>query len=97
MARVVKKAIMEVRRKGVKAGLIRPITLWPFPEEYIKRTIKTAKIFLSVEINMGQMLEDIKLVVNGEVPVDFYGRIGVNPNPEEIAEQLLRVAEREGI
>lgn len=97
MGRVVKKAIMEARKKGIKAGLIRPVTLWPFPDEYIEKCIQTAKLFLSVEISMGQMVEDIKLAVNGKVPVDFYGRIGINPSPEEISNQIMAVAEREGL
>jgi len=96
MSRIVKKAIMEVRRKGHKVGLIRPITLWPFPEDLVRQAANNAKMFLSVEISMGQMIEDVRLAVNGKVPVEFYGRIGVIPSPEEIAEQILRLAEREG-
>lgn len=96
MSRIVKSAVMEARRKGVKAGLIRPITLWPFPDEHVKKVAETAKMFLSVEINMGQMVEDVKLAVEGKVPVEFYGRIGINPNPQEITKQILLIAEREG-
>ena len=96
MSRIVKKAIMEVRKKGHKVGLIRPITLWPFPEEQVRQAAENARMFLSVEISMGQMIEDVRLAVNGKVPVEFYGRIGVIPSPEEIAEQILRLAEREG-
>ncbi|MDD3268123.1 MAG: 3-methyl-2-oxobutanoate dehydrogenase subunit VorB [Syntrophomonadaceae bacterium] len=96
MARIVKKAVMEARKNGVKAGLIRPITLWPFPDEHFKKVAETARMVLSVEISMGQMVEDIRLSVNGRVPVEFYGRIGFTPNPEEITQQLLLLAEREG-
>jgi len=96
MSRIVKKAIMEVRKKGHKVGLIRPITLWPFPEEQIRKAAESAKMFLSVEISMGQMIQDVKLAVNGKVPVEFYGRIGMIPSPEEIAKQILLLAEREG-
>lgn len=96
MSRICKKAVMDVREKGVKVGLIRPITLWPFPDEDIRGVSDTAKLFLSVEINMGQMIEDIKLAVNGQVPVEFYGRIGLTPNPEEITQEILKIAEREG-
>ena len=96
MSRIVKKAIMEVRKKGYKVGLIRPITLWPFPEDLVRQAANNARMFLSVEISMGQMIEDVRLAVNGKVPVEFYGRIGVIPSPEEIAEQILRLAEREG-
>ncbi|QGT99874.1 2-oxoglutarate/2-oxoacid ferredoxin oxidoreductase, alpha subunit [Candidatus Syntrophocurvum alkaliphilum] len=96
MFRIVKRAVIEARKQGVKVGLIRPITLWPFPDEHIKKAAETAKRFLSIEISMGQMVEDIRLAVNGKVPVDFYGRIGMTPNPEEITQQLLLVAEKEG-
>jgi len=97
MSRIVKKAIMEVRKKGHKVGLIRPVTLWPFPEDAVRQAADKAKLFLSVEISMGQMIEDVKLAVNGKVPVEFYGRIGVIPSPEEIAEQIILLAEREGL
>ncbi len=96
MSRIVKKAIMEVRKKGHKVGLIRPITLWPFPEDLVRQSANNARMFLSVEISMGQMIEDVRLAVNGKVPVEFYGRIGVIPSPEEIAGQILMLAEREG-
>lgn len=96
MARICKKAVLEARDKGYKVGLIRPITLWPFPDEDIRKVSETAKLFLSVEINMGQMIDDIKLAVNGKAPVEFYGRIGITPNPEEITKQILTIAEREG-
>lgn len=96
MSRIVKKSVMEARKKGVKAGLVRPVTLWPFPDLHIKALAETAKILLSVEISMGQMVEDIRLATNGKIPVEFYGRIGFTPNPEEITRQILLIAEREG-
>lgn len=96
IARIAKRAVMEARKQGKKVGLIRPITLWPFPEQIIARVADTARRFLSIEINMGQMVEDICLAVKGKVPVDFYGRIGVVPNPEELTREILTVAEREG-
>jgi len=97
MSRIVKKAIMEVRKTGHKVGLIRPITLWPFPEEQVRQAADNAKMFLAVEISMGQMIDDVRLAVNGKVPVEFYGRIGVIPTPEEIAEQIMLLVEREGL
>lgn len=97
MSRIGKKAVIDARQKGIKVGLIRPITLWPFPDEDIKRVSKTAKLFVSMEINMGQMVDDIKLAVNGEVPVEFYGRIGIIPHPEEIMAEIMRLAKREGL
>lgn len=96
LARIVKKAVMEARKKGIKVGLIRPITLWPFPDEDFRTAAKTAKMFLSTEISMGQMIDDIRLAVDGQVPVEFYGRIGIMPNPEEILGQIILIAEREG-
>jgi len=96
IARIGKKAVMEARKQGIKVGLIRPITLWPFPDEHIREAAKTAKMFLSTEISMGQMVEDIRLAAAGQVPVEFYGRIGIMPNPEEILNQIKLIAEREG-
>lgn len=97
MSRIVRRSVMEARRNGVKVGLIRPVTLWPFPEEAIRTAAQHARLFLSVEINMGQMVDDIRLAINGQVPVEFYGRIGITPNPEEITRHILAVAEREGM
>ncbi|MBO8159534.1 3-methyl-2-oxobutanoate dehydrogenase subunit VorB [Thermosyntropha sp.] len=97
MSRVAKKAVIEARKNGIKAGLIRPITLWPFPDQHIIEAAETAKIFVSLEINMGQMVEDIKLALNGRAKADFYGRIGVIPNPEEITKVVFGIAEREGL
>jgi 2-oxoglutarate ferredoxin oxidoreductase subunit alpha len=75
-ARIAKTAVHLARAEGVKAGLIRPITLFPFPEKIIAKTAETAERFLVVEMNMGQMVEDVRLAVNGRAPVSFYGRPG---------------------
>ncbi len=75
-ARICKSAVDKARAKGIKAGLIRPITLWPFPEEVYANAAQTAKMFLTVEMNLGQMVEDVKLAVKGACPVHFYGRSG---------------------
>ncbi len=96
IGRIVKRSVMEARKRGRKVGLIRPITLWPFPEKVVSEIAQTAKRFLSIEISMGQMIEDIRLAVNGRVPVDFYGRIGITPSPEELFRQIVAVMEREG-
>jgi len=64
------------REKGIKLGLLRPITLFPFPEEGIQKMLPQLKGVMSVELNAGQMVEDVKLAVNGKVPVEFYGRMG---------------------
>ena len=92
VARICKSAIELIRAQGVKVGLIRPITLFPFPkksfEQYASR--ESVKRFISVELSMGQMIEDVKLAVNGKKPVDFYGRSGGNVmSEEEIANYVL--------
>ncbi|MEG0146827.1 MAG: 3-methyl-2-oxobutanoate dehydrogenase subunit VorB [Raoultibacter sp.] len=88
-ARIVRSAINLAREKGIKAGLIRPITLWPFITDAIEATIPTAKVYLSVEMNMGQMVDDVRLAVNGRAPVEFFGRAGgVIPTPAEVLEQI---------
>ena len=90
-ARIVKAAVKKARENGIKAGLIRPITLWPFPSEVISETAKKVKSILTVEMSMGQMVEDVKLAANGACPVHFYGRTGgVVPDPDAIFEEIRR-------
>lgn len=74
LARNVKSAINEAREKGLKVGMLRPITLFPFPTKRIEELAQKAKKFLVVEMNMGQMLKDVKLAVNGRVPVEFFNK-----------------------
>ena len=84
-ARVARSAVNAARERGIKAGLVRPITLWPFPEDALAEALGRGKGALVVEMNMGQMVEDVRLVANGTVPVEFYGRTGgVIPAPEEV-------------
>jgi len=84
-ARICHKVVKLGREKGIKIGLIRPITLFPFPEKVISEYSKSVKEFLVVELNAGQMVEDVKLSVEGRKPVHFYGRMGgMIPSPEEI-------------
>ena len=91
-ARAAKAAVNEARSLGIKAGLIRPITLWPFPKKVIAENAKTGKKFLVVEMNLGQMVEDVRLAVNGKCPVEFYGRSGGTPvNQKEIVEMISRL------
>ncbi len=94
-SRIAKAAVQSLRQRKKKAGLIRPITLWPFPKKAIKETVRKAEAFLVVEMNSGQMIEDVELAVGGSRPVHFYGRSGGGvPTPEEIekeAEKLLNV------
>ena len=93
IARVAMNAVKKARSMGIKAGLIRPITLWPFPSQTIFDAAKAAKKFLTVEMSMGQMVYDVKLAVNGEKPVEFYGRTGgVVPVPQEILDKIIEIA-----
>lgn len=88
-ARISQKAVEILREKGIKAGLLRPITLYPFPTKQIQKLIPQAKGFLSVEMNAGQMIEDIKLAVNGKLPVAHFGRMGgIIATPAEIVEAV---------
>lgn len=94
IARVAKTAIHALRAEGIKVGLIRPITLWPFPTEVYKKAAETAKGFLTVEMSMGQMVEDVRLAVNGKKPVEFFGRTGgIVPTPDEICDALRKMKE----
>ena len=88
-ARICHKAVNMAREKGIKVGLLRPITLFPFPSEKLNLLADKMKLMLTVELNSGQMIEDVKLAVNGKVPVEFYGRLGgMLPNPDEIVNKL---------
>ena len=93
-SRIARTAVRDARAKGIKAGLLRPITLWPYPVDAVEQVLANgAQHFLSVELNMGQMVEDVRLAVNGRASVDFYGRTGgVLPTPEEVLEQIERIA-----
>ncbi len=92
-ARVCKSAVAAVRAEGIKAGLLRPITLWPFPSARILELADTAKAFLSVELSMGQMVSDVKLACECRRPVEFYGRTGgVIPAPGDVARKLAEMA-----
>ncbi len=92
-SRVAESAVKELRQEGIKVGMIRPITLWPFPTEIFAKAAKTAKAFLSVEMSMGQMVEDVRLAVNGAAPVYFYGRTGgIIPTPAEIVAEVKKIA-----
>lgn len=88
-ARIAEKAIEIARKQGIKAGLFRPITLWPFPEKEIAQAVHGKRGVLVVEINAGQMIEDVRLAVNGEVTVEHFGRLGgIVPEPEEIVNAI---------
>jgi 2-oxoglutarate ferredoxin oxidoreductase subunit alpha len=84
-ARICQKACEMARAEGIKLGLLRPITLWPFPTKVIAQYANKVKAMLSVELNAGQMVEDVRLAVNGKVPVEHYGRLGgIVFTPDEI-------------
>jgi len=88
-ARICQKAMDIAREKGIKIGLLRPITLYPYPYKRLEELTAQVKMMLSVELNSGQMVEDVRLAVNGKVPVEFYGRMGgMMPTPEEIVHHL---------
>jgi len=88
-ARICQKTVQIARKKGVKVGLIRPITLFPFPEKIIAEYASKVKGFLSVEFNAGQMVNDICLAVNGKTKVEYFGRMGgIVPNPNEVETAL---------
>ena len=94
IARVAKSAIAALRAEGIKVGLIRPITLWPFPEAAFKKAAAKVSGILDVEMSMGQMVEDVRLSVNGACPVEFFGRTGgVIPTPGEICDALKKMKE----
>ena len=95
MGRIAKKVIEDLRKEGLKVGFFRPITLWPFPEEGLRILDSTAKGILVLEMNMGQMVEDIKLVVGGRIPVSFSGWSGGEPpSPQDIGETIKNAYEK---
>ena len=95
-SRIAKNAIMAAREKGIKVGMIRPITLWPFPKDALKKAAAKVKAFLSVELNMGQMVDDVKLAINCAKPVYFYGRTGgVLMTPDEVLNKLVEIEKGE--
>ena len=91
--RVASSAVREAREEGIKAGLLRPITLAPFPKKRLLELTKKVKRILVVEMNSGMMLDDVMKIVQGQVPVEFYGRMGgVTPLPDEILDEIRRVS-----
>ena len=94
-ARLTQKAIEMAREEGMKVGLLRPITLWPFPSKAIAEIAQGKKGVLVVEINAGQMVQDVRLAINGALPVEQFGRLGgIVPEPEEIVEALKKLEVR---
>jgi 2-oxoglutarate ferredoxin oxidoreductase subunit alpha len=93
--RIAETAVKQARREGMRVGLFRPVSLWPFPEARLSALSDQIDAFLVVEMNAGQMLDDVKLAAGGQVPVTFYGRTGgVVPVPEEIYHEIAALYEK---
>ena len=91
MARICENTVELARGEGIKLGLLRPITLYPFPTIEIQRMIPQLKSIMSVELSAGQMVEDVRLAVNGKIPVNFFGRLGgIVPSPQEVYEAFKK-------
>lgn len=91
-ARICKEAMKTARQKGIKVGLVRPITLWPFPEKVIAESVDKLKAFLVIEMSLGQMVEDVRLAANGKCPVYFYGKPGGGiPEVNVIVERIEKI------
>jgi 2-oxoisovalerate ferredoxin oxidoreductase alpha subunit len=97
-ARILKAVVEQLRAVGVPVGLLRPITLYPFPVDAIQRLAQSAKLFGVVELSTGQMVDDVRLALNGSRPVEFYGRFGGNvPSAEEVARFVRKIAGQYGV
>jgi 2-oxoisovalerate ferredoxin oxidoreductase alpha subunit len=98
VARVLKAVVREARAEGLRVGLLRPITLFPFPVLPLRTLAHTARLFLSVEMSTGMMVDDLRLALNGSRPVEFYGRCGGNvPATDEVLRVVRELAIREGL
>ncbi len=96
-ARVSKNAINEARKQGIKVGMIRPITLWPFPKAAFRRAAEHVKSFISVELSMGQMIEDVRLASECRVPVTLCHRAGgMIPSPEQVLQAIQNAVKNGG-
>jgi len=94
-ARISRGAVEKARELGIKAGLIRPITLWPFPSELISKAADESRIFLTVEMSCGQMVQDVRLAVSGKAPVAFWGRPGGGiPTVEQVLEKIQEIVKK---
>jgi 2-oxoisovalerate ferredoxin oxidoreductase alpha subunit len=95
IARILKAVAAEARASGLKVGVLRPVTLYPFPAEYFQRLAASASVFVVVEMSNGQMLEDVRLALNGARPVEFLSRVGGNvPSTEEVLGFVCKQAQR---
>ena len=95
-SRIAKNAVAEARKAGIKVGLIRPITLWPFPTEVLRAAADKVKAFISVELSMGQMIEDVKLATESKKPVTLCNRAGgMIPTPDEVLSAIQKAEKGE--
>ena len=95
-SRVAKNAVVAARAEGIKVGLIRPITLWPFPKKAMEAAADKVKGFISVELNMGQMIDDVKLYTQCKKPVALCNRCGgMIPSPDEVLESIRKAQKGE--
>jgi pyruvate/2-oxoacid:ferredoxin oxidoreductase alpha subunit len=95
VGRILKAVAAEARAEGLKVGLLRPITLYPFPTRHFERLTEAARVFVVVEMSNGQMLEDVRLALNGSRPVEFYNRLGgIVPSHEEVLRFVREQARR---
>jgi len=91
-ARIAHRAVDLARSNGIRAGLLRPITLFPFPEKRLRALSRQVKGMLTIEMNAGQMVEDVRLAANGKIPVEFYGRMGgMIPTPEDVLKKIMEL------
>jgi 2-oxoglutarate ferredoxin oxidoreductase subunit alpha len=85
-----RNAVQMLRDQGIKAGLIRPISLWPFPTEIISKRAESVKTMITCELSLGQMHEDVRLAVNGKCPTDLVFRVGgIVPSPQEVVDEVI--------
>ncbi|MDD4063635.1 MAG: 3-methyl-2-oxobutanoate dehydrogenase subunit VorB [Bacilli bacterium] len=91
MSRICRSAILMLKNKNINVGILRPITIWPFPELAFKEIPNTVKGIMVCELSLGQMIDDVKIANNGRLPVSFFGRVGgMLPEPEDIVEAIIK-------
>ena len=96
-ARIAHAAVDVARERGLRVGLFRPVSLWPFPYDALQQTAEGSLRVLTIEMSLGQMVEDVRLAILGAKPVHFYGRTGgMTPTPREVLDEIERIVE-EGI